>query len=437
MVKNNKKTNNMILCQIKMPYFHNLKNNLLEFRIICLLIRCIGLDGLYSPFSPNQETDEGVSGLVGSVLLVREKLKILAKGGLIGPLIKRLFFCGTNYVSLIPEKTLKMYIWYIVMRLRILHKVPREPSLERVITYHSSNDLVWDSAVDPKTGNVAVITQSSFEVWKLISPPRRIFRSGMKHSSCSNSVAFGNGDVDSILAVCSNDNIDLYKGSICIQKMTSSATINTVQFSPDGGVLVICLSTNIVQVFKKKDSDDGTEEWVCVETLPDQTAEITSVDFYQPPKNLILAIGLGDNTIKIWDISSDKTQTSSCVDTLTGHSSWVTGVSFHPYFKTLASGSNDKTVKVWSQNANGKFICRLTLEHGSPVSSVAFSPSGFLVSGGSIVDMCKIWRLIMSAKRVNAELVLTKFVESGIDELFFCPITGNLQIRHYDGVSTL
>lgn len=419
-----------------MYFLRNLKNNLLEYIINQWRMQHFGLSGFDYPFSTNQGTDEGVSGLVGSVLSAREKARILAKGGILVPLVKKLVFYGTDYVSLIPQKTLKMYVSSIVMRLRILHKCPHEPSLERLIAYHSTDGLVRDFAVDSKSGNVAVATKNFFEVRKQDSG-KRILHSKTTSSSFSNRVAFGGGNNDSILAVCSDNHIRLYGGATlsCTQEMTSSATVNTVQFSPDGRVLVICLSNNTVQVLKKKDSDDGTEEWVCVETL-EQTGEITSVAFYQQPEILILAIGLGDNTIKIWEMSSDETKPSSCVDTLAGHISWITSVSFHPYFKLLASGSNDKTVKVWRRNVDGQFICMLTLELCSPVSSVAFSPSGFLASG-STNDHCKIWRLIMSATCVNAELVLTKFVESGINQLNFCPITGNLLIRTYDGLITI
>jgi WD40 repeat protein len=413
-----------------------------------------GLAGSNDPFSTNEGKYEGVSRLVGSVLSVREKARILAKGGLIGPLINRLF-CGTDHGIYSRQKMLKLYISYIVMRLRIVHKGPHEPSFERL---YCSDSLVYDFAVDPKTGHFAVATANFFEVRKLDSG-RGMFHEETKNSSFSNRVAFrgGNKEKDSILAVCSNDEIRLYgvpivdnthnsviSGSAklsCIQQMTSSEPVNTVQFSPDGRVLVICLSNNTVQVLKKKDSDDGTDdgtkEWVCVEILPKQTGEITSVAFYQLPEILILAIGLGDNTIKIWEISSDETKPSSCVDTLAGHISWVTSVSFHPYFKVLASGSNDQNVKVWIPNVNGKFMCMLTLEHGSPVSSVAFSPSGFLASGGNIMNMYKLWRLIMSATCVNAELVLIQFIEGGVDKLEFCPKTGNLLIHQYDGVITL
>ena len=416
-----------------MSYLTNLTTNIIESLTGKWRKKYFGLVALNDPFSTNEGIDEGVSGLVGSVLSAGEKARILAKGSLIGHLINRLF-CGTDH-GIHSRQILKKYISFIVRRLCILHKQP-PTSLERLIEYHSTDGLVRNFAVDPKSGNVAVITESFFEVLNSNSGGR-MFHSETSHSSCSNRVAFGNGDNDSILAVCSNDVICLYEGSTlcCTQKMTSSATVNTVQFSPDGSVLVISLSDKTVQVLKKKQSADGTEEWVCVETLPDQTGKITSVAFCQHPEILILAIGLGDNTIKMWDIPSDETKRSSCVDTLRGHSNCVTSVSVHPYLKTLASGSNDKTVKVWRRNVDGQFICMLTLDHGSPVSSVAFSPSGFLVSGGSTREICKIWRLIMSAKHVNAKLVLTKFVESGIDQLEFCQNT--LLIRQYNGVNTL
>ena len=431
-----------------MSFLGNLTKNFVEFQTGKWRKKYFGLVALNDHFSTNEGRDEGVSGLVGSVFSVREKARILAKGGLIGPLINRLF-CGTNYVSSIPQKKLKMCVSSIVMRLRIVHKGPPEPWLEKL---YVSDSLVLDFDVDHTNRHFAVATADLFEVRNLDSG-RGMFHEKTIPSSVSKRVAFrcGKKGKDSILAVCSGNEIGLYVVPIvsnthnsmitgsrklsCIQKMTSSDTVKTVQFSPDGRVLVICLSNNTVQVLKKKDSDDGTKEWVCVEILPKQTGEITSVAFYQQPEILILAIGLGDNTIKIWEILSDETKPSSCVDTLAGHKSWITCVSFHPCLKVLASGSNDKNVKVWIPSVNGQFVCMLTLEHDSPVSSVAFSPSGFLASGGSINDMCKLWRLIMSATCVNAELV--QIIEGDINQLKFCPKTGNLLICTYNGVDTL
>ncbi|KAK4660754.1 hypothetical protein QC762_0022210 [Podospora pseudocomata] len=102
------------------------------------------------------------------------------------------------------------------------------------------------------------------------------------------------------------------------------------------------------------------------------------------PDGQRVASGSGDRTIKIWDTAS-----GTCTQTLEGHGSSVLSVAFSPDGQRVASGSRDKTIKIWD-TASGS--CTQTLEgHGSWVLSVGFSPDGQRVASGSGDRTIKIW----------------------------------------------
>jgi WD40 repeat protein len=176
----------------------------------------------------------------------------------------------------------------------------------------------------------------------------------------------------------------------------NSGPVLTIAFSPDGKTLAAGSFNDNNNNIKLWDVPSGKE----LRTLKGHPGFVESVAF--SPDGKTLASGSADHTIKLWDVTSGQelhtlaTAAQPFLQSLPipflwlgGHSDTVKSVTFSPDGKTLASGSLDKTIKLWDV-ASGKELCTLS-GNSEPVFSVAFSPDGKTLYSDSKDNTIKIW----------------------------------------------
>ena len=183
------------------------------------------------------------------------------------------------------------------------------------------------------------------------------------------------GSVSQDVTITINDN-SLSSLEI-VQSLKDHSVITTsVAYSPDG-LLIATATGSYVHIF-----DSQTNS--LLRTLSGHTGEVLSIAF-SPDSNTI-ASGSEDLTVKLWEVSSGSLKT-----TLSGHNGDVEAVAFSPNGNTLASGSGDGAIKLWQVIGNAQ--PRTFLGHSGIVLAVDFNPDGDILASGSSDDTVKLWEV--------------------------------------------
>jgi WD40 repeat protein/diadenosine tetraphosphatase ApaH/serine/threonine PP2A family protein phosphatase len=112
--------------------------------------------------------------------------------------------------------------------------------------------------------------------------------------------------------------------------------------------------------------------------------EVTSTDFSPDGKSIVS--GGEDGTVRLWTLEGQLVG-----QPFRGHEGGVSSVGFSPDGKRIVSGGGDETVRLWTPE--GKPIGQPFRGHEGGVSSVGFSPDGKSIVSGSYEGPVRLWTL--------------------------------------------
>ena len=189
-----------------------------------------------------------------------------------------------------------------------------------------------------------------------------------------------------------------FDGSITLWDVESRALLwsglhtqgtNWLAFAPDGGLLASGSNDASVRLW---DPLSGRQ----LETLS-HPGSVFAVSW--SPDGRLLVSGGSDGHIRVWEIQ--KTQSATCVQTLSGHSNWVRGLAFAPDGSRLASASWDGSIKLWeAREGENLRACQTLTGHRERVHCVAWSPDGHTLASGGFDHTIRLWDTEEGSTRV-------------------------------------
>jgi len=127
----------------------------------------------------------------------------------------------------------------------------------------------------------------------------------------------------------------------------------------------------------------------CIRTLIGHMHTVVCLVHVETSSLNVLASGSYDKTIKLWNIN-----TGTCLQTLYGHSDFIRSLILLDRL-LLASGSYDCSIKLWDlkQNKNQYKCIRSLLGHASWITSLLFNNETRQLISDSADNKIKVWNV--------------------------------------------
>ena len=167
-----------------------------------------------------------------------------------------------------------------------------------------------------------------------------------------------------------------------------SSVVSCVSFSPDGTRIVSGSEDSTLRLW---DANSGRE----LRTLTGHTSSVLGVAL--SPDGTQIVSGSQDDTLKLWDANTGRE-----LRTLTGHTSSVLDVAFSPDGTQIVSGSQDNSIKLWDAKTGRELrtfvghswfattLSEVTRIHRG-VDAACFSPDGKTIVSGGQDQTLRLW----------------------------------------------
>jgi Protein kinase domain/WD domain, G-beta repeat len=219
--------------------------------------------------------------------------------------------------------------------------------------------------------------------------------------------------------------------------VTGHSDGNVVLWDLDTGSKVVMFKRNVAAIWSVSFAGSHSEvlaashDWSV--TLWDAKTPLIPVHVYEGHESAAQAVaftaaegpffasGSADKTVKLWNPG-----TETLVRTYKGHKDFVTALGFSNDGRTLASGSLDGGVRLWSTTAN-RLVRQLSV-HKVKVTGLSFSPTAEHLASGDEDGLVRIW----DYKRGRSARTLS-VTGPAVSSLVFSGDGRKLAVAHADG----
>ena len=158
-------------------------------------------------------------------------------------------------------------------------------------------------------------------------------------------------------------------------------------------------------------------------TLEGHNSSVRSVAF--SPDGKTLASGSSDRTIRLWNATTGQYRV-----TLEGHSEVINSVVFSPDGKTLASGSSDRTIRLW--NATTGFHKQTLTGHTQSIYDISFIKDGKTLVSKSDDGTIRLWDTVTGQHKETFSVSNLRNVSINSDGTMLAGISSNSRISVLD-----